>query len=237
MFEILFIKTGEKMKMVVVSDIHNDVENIIAYTDKIAGLGFDVLIAVGDFIDFNIPKGFTKEDMGNLIIEQLLVLNKPIVAIPGNFDNDLIPLFEKRGINLHGKGRVIKNVGFYGYGGAKTPFRTSLEPEEKELENGLNGAFKMLKKCDATVQITHNPPARTNLDVAYTGAHVGSEAVRKFIEKNQPTVAISAHIHEARGTDEIGKTKLINPGRFPEGYCGLITIKNKEVKVEVVNLT
>jgi len=224
------------MKVLVVGDIHNDVENIIAYSDKIMEMDFDVIIAVGDFIDFNIPKGFVKEDMGNLIIEQLSILNKPILAVPGNFDKDLIPLFEKRGINLHGKGKVIKNVGFYGYGGAKTPFTTSLEPSEEELENGLEKAFGMLKKCDATVQITHSPPARTKLDIAYTGAHVGSEAVRKFIEKNQPTAAVCAHIHEARGVDEVGKTKIINSGRFPEGYCGMITIKGKEVSVEVISL-
>jgi len=224
------------MKALVVGDIHNDVENIIAYSDKIMEMDFDVVIAVGDFIDFNIPRGFIKEDMGNLIIEQLSILNKPILAVPGNFDKDLIPLFEKRGINLHGKGKVIKNVGFYGYGGAKTPFATSLEPSEEELENGLKKAFGMLKKCDATVQVTHNPPARTKLDIVYTGAHVGSEVVRKFIEKNQPTAAVCAHIHEARGVDEVGKTKIINPGRFPEGYCGMITIKGKEASVEVISL-
>jgi hypothetical protein len=224
------------MKVLVVSDIHNDIENIMPYGDKIAEMDFDVLIAMGDFIDYNIPKGFTAEDMGMLIIEELSVFKKPILAVPGNFDKDLLPLFEKLGINLHGKGKVIKDVGFYGFGGAKTPFKTALEPSEEELEAGLNTAFKMLKKCDATVQITHNPPAGTKMDALYTGAHVGSEVVRKFIEKNQPTVAVSAHIHEARGTDVLGKTKLINSGRFPEGYCGLITIDAGKTEVEVVNL-
>jgi len=224
------------MKALVVGDIHNDVENIIAYCDKIAAMDFDVLIAMGDFIDYNLPKGFTAEDIGKLIIEELSVFKKPILAVPGNFDRDLLPLFEKLGINLHSKGVVIKDVGFYGFGGAKTPFKTSLEPDEKEVESGLEKAFGMLKKCDATVQITHNPPARTKVDALYTGAHVGSEAVRKFIEINHPTVAVSAHIHEARGVDVLGKTKLINAGRFPEGYCGLITINGKESEVEVVSL-
>jgi len=224
------------MKIAVVGDVHNDVDTIMVYCDKLAEVGFDVLIAMGDFIDYNVPKGFTKEDMGRLIIEELSVFSKPIIAVPGNFDKDLMPMFEKMGIDLHGKGKVIKGVGFYGFGGAKTPFNTPLEPSEEETEDGLKKGFGMLKKCDATIQITHNPPARTKVDALYTGAHVGSEAVRKFIEKNQPTVAVSAHIHEARGTDVLGKTKLINAGRFPEGYCGLITIKGKEAEVEVVNL-
>jgi Icc-related predicted phosphoesterase len=86
------------------------------------------------------------------------------------------------------------------------------------------------------VQVTHAPPVRTKLDVVYTGAHVGSEAVRKAIEKFKPVLAISAHIHEARGVDEIGGTKLINAGRFPEGYCGLASIENGKVEVKIVNL-
>jgi Icc-related predicted phosphoesterase len=86
------------------------------------------------------------------------------------------------------------------------------------------------------VQVTHCPPARTKVDLLYTGAHAGSETIRKFIEEKQPAVAISAHIHEARGTDELGKTKLINSGRFPEGYCGLVSIEKDEVKAKIINL-
>jgi len=163
-------------------------------------------------------------------------LNKPIVAVPGNFDSELINFFAEKGVGLHGNGKVFGEVGVYGFGGAKTPFKTSLEPTEKEIEEGLRKGYEKVKNCKIKIQITHIPPARTKLDVAYTGAHIGSEAVRKFIEENKPNVAVSAHVHEARGTDEIKKTRLINPGRFPEGYCGIITIKNSDVKVEVINL-
>ncbi len=92
-----------------------------------------------------------------------------------------------------------------------------------------------VKHVKKIVQVTHMPPFKTKLDVVYTGAHVGSEVVRKFIEEYKPLVAISAHIHEARGIDEIGKTKLINSGRFPEGYCGLVSI-NEEVNARIINL-
>jgi Icc-related predicted phosphoesterase len=49
-------------------------------------------------------------------------------------------------------------------------------------------------------------------------------------------VAISSHIHEARGVDELGNTKLINAGRFPEGYCGVVSIIGDNVKAKIVNL-
>jgi hypothetical protein len=224
------------MKVLVLSDIHNDVENLIGYVDKLALMNFDVVIAVGDFTDYNVPKGFTKLDIAKLIIEELDTLKKPILAVPGNFDMELIKFFEEENIGLHGNGKVLEGIGFYGFGGAKTPFKTPLEPSEKEIEEGLEKGYEKVKKCKVKIQVTHIPPARTKLDVAYTGAHIGSEVVRRFIEENKPDVAVSAHVHEARGTDEIKKTKLINPGRFPEGYCGIITIKNNDVRVEVINL-
>jgi Icc-related predicted phosphoesterase len=224
------------MDILVVSDIHNDVENLMNFIDKICLLKFDVIIAVGDFTDVNLPKGFRDVDIGELIIEELNTFKKPILAVPGNFDKNLIELFEKKDISLHGRGKKIENVGFYGFGGARTPYNTPLEPREEEIEEGLTKAYEEIKKCEFRVQVTHMPPARTKLDVLFTGAHVGSEVIRNFIEKMQPTVAISAHIHEARGLDELGKTKLINSGRFPEGYCGLITLEKGNVNTKIVNL-
>jgi len=224
------------MKVLVLSDIHNDVENIMNYIEKLSKMDIDIIVAIGDFIDYNVPKGFTKIDMVKLILEELSVLKKPILVVPGNFDKDLIEFFDEKKVGLHGTGRIFEDVGFYGFGGAKTPFSTPLEPSEKEIEEGLKRGFEKVKNCKVRIQITHMPPARTRLDVVYTGAHIGSEVVRKFIEENKPDVAVSAHVHEARGLDELKKTKLMNAGRFPEGHCGMITIKNGEVKAELISL-
>lgn len=224
------------MEILVIADIHNDTENIINYTDKLLLLNFDLIVAVGDFTDVNLPKGFTNIDMGELIIEELSVLKKPILAVPGNFDKDLIEFFEKKGFLLHGNGKVINGIGFYGFGGARTPFGTPLEPSEEEIEKGLKKGFEEVEKTEKKIQVTHMPPVRTKLDVIASGAHVGSEIIRKFIEEKKPVAAISAHIHEARGTDELNSTKLINSGRFPEGYCGLISIGEEKTATKIINL-
>lgn len=224
------------MNVLVISDIHNDVENMMIYIDKLALLDFDVIVLPGDFSDVNMPKGFSQIDIGRIILEEFNSLKKPILALPGNQDKDIIPMLEECGVILHGVGKIIKKVGFYGFGGAATPFGTPFEPNEREVEEGLKKAYEMVKGCKMKVQVTHNPPARTKLDTIPSGAHVGSEAVRKFIEDKQPDAAICAHIHEARGVDELGKTKMINSGRFPEGYCGLITVDNEKTTVKIVNL-
>jgi len=223
------------MEILIISDIHSDLENLMEYIDKLALLNFDVIVFPGDFSDVP-PKGFSSIDISKIIIEELKTLKKPILALPGNWDKDVIELLEKEGISLHGHGKVIENIGFYGFGGAKTPFGTLFEPSEKEIENGLKKAFKEIENTKIKVQVTHAPPFGTKLDIVYSGAHVGSEAVRKAIETYKPVLAISAHIHEARGVDELNGTKLINSGRFPEGYCGLASIKNEKVETKIINL-
>jgi len=225
------------MDIVIFSDIHNDVENLLSYFDKINELKFDVVVCPGDFTDINTPKGFTQEDIVKLIITELKGLKKPVLAVPGNVDTkNIIDILEKEGVSIHGKGRVINDYGFYGYGGAKTPFETNIEPSDEELKMGLKNSWKDVEKTKFKIQVTHNPPFGTRMDMVQSGAHVGSRVVKEFIEAHEPILAISAHIHEAKGTDQLKKTLLINSGRFPEGYFGLINIEDGSAKGRVLNL-
>ena len=227
------------MRIIAIGDVHNDIENLIQFLEKVKSLKPDVIIFSGDFVDIGIGlKGFTWNDVSTIILEELGFLNIPILAIPGNHDKDVIPILEKRSVSIHGSGRVLGDVGFYGFGGAKTPFGTPFEPEEEELEAGLRKAYEKVKNAKIKVQVTHNPPYNTKLDRITSGAHVGSKVVRKVIEELQPKAAICAHIHEARGVDTIDRTTIVNAGRFPEGYCGLINIDvpTSSVSAKIVNL-
>ena len=224
------------MRILALSDMHNDVENLMPYIEKAAELKPDVVVCPGDFTDVNLPKGFSRVEMAKLVIAELGSFGKPIMAVPGNQDKEIIGVLERGGVSIHGTGRIIDSVGFYGFGGAKTPFGTSYEPDESEIESGLEKAYEYVKQAKVKVQVTHNPPARTKLDMIPSGAHVGSETVRMFIEKNQPLVAIAAHVHESRNVDSIGSCKIINSGRFPEGYCGLVEIDDGSASVKIVSL-
>ena len=225
------------MEILAISCIHNDIENMMGLLDQVAKMKFDVVVFPGDFTDLNIPKGFTRQDVAKIIVAQLEDLGKPLVTVPGSWDKDIIDYLDRKGISVHGKGKIIDDVGFYGYGGARTPFGTPFEPLEGEIELGLMNSYNMVRDQRLKVQVTHMPPIRTKIDRIPSGAHVGSEAVRKFIEGGRPKVAISAHIHEARGTDELGDAKLVNPGRFPEGNCALVTLTEEGASVRMVNLS
>ena len=225
------------MDIIIISDIHGDVENLLVYLDKIREFRFDVVVSPGDFTDIDVPRGFTQEDVCRLILKELKSLKKPVVCVPGNVDScGVISVLEEEGVSVHGKGRIIKNLGFYGFGGAKTPFQTSIEPSEEELKLGLEKALKDIRNIKQKIQVTHNPPLETRLDVVQSGAHVGSKEVRNFIEFHGPAIAISSHIHEARGIDKLKGVFLINSGKFSEGYFGLINIEGNSVNGGVLNL-
>ncbi|MBL7169766.1 MAG: metallophosphoesterase [Candidatus Aenigmarchaeota archaeon] len=225
------------MDLLVIGDNHGDIENMISFLERLEAFKFDVIIYTGDFTDLNAPKGFTQKDITEILIEELKTLNKPILAVPGNNDtNGVLDVMEKEGISIHGKGRVMGEYGFYGFGGAKTPFATPFEPTEEELRQGLEKAYSQVVSAKHKIQITHNPPYGTYVDVIRAGVNVGSQVVRKFIEEKKPVLAVSAHIHEAKGIGKLSDTVLLNAGKFPEGYFGLVNIVGSNVKARVLNL-
>ena len=65
------------------------------------------------------------------------------------------------------------------------------------------------------------------------GRHVGSTAIRAFIEKYQPDLCITGHIHEGKGIDAIGRTKIINPGMFRQGGWVDIHINTSYIEAEL----
>ena len=228
---------SDVMDIIVISDIHGDVENLLLYLDKIKEFKFDVVVCPGDFTDVDVPKGFTQNDVARLIIKELKTLKKTLLCVPGNVDSyEIVNILEEEKVSVHGKGKVVSDIGFYGFGGAKTPFNTSIEPSEEELKIGLKNSWEDVRGAERLIQVTHNPPFNSRLDVVQSGIHVGSNVVRNFIESKNPIIAISSHIHEARGTDRLKNTFLMNSGKFSEGYFGIINIENNLVTGKVLNL-
>ncbi len=77
-----------------------------------------------------------------------------------------------------------------------------------------------------TVYVAHTPPYDTALDRMRT-KHVGSRALRKFIEQYQPLLSLHGHIHEAprlsgRYAEQLGTTWSINPGRESARFSAVV---------------
>ncbi|MDQ2998483.1 MAG: metallophosphoesterase, partial [Chloroflexota bacterium] len=68
-----------------------------------------------------------------------------------------------------------------------------------------------------TIYVCHTPPFDTPLDSMPRGRHVGSKALRAFIEQHAPPLTLHGHIHESpalsgRYAAQLGPTWSINPG-------------------------
>lgn len=84
---------------------------------------------------------------------------------------------------------------------------------KEDIEN-----LPLPKNMDKAIYVLHAPPFQTKLDVLYNGRHVGSKAIKAFIEKKQPYLTLHGHVHESPQVsgsyfEKIGRTFSINPGQ------------------------
>ena len=225
---------GNIMKILAVSDLHGKIKPLIDYLEKNR---VDLIIIAGDITNFG------PVELGEEILNEISSFNTPVLAIPGNCDPDSIyvNMDNSQAINIHARGTIMKNIGICGFGGSNpTPFDTPLEFEEIEIYDEARKAIEGINGQKITLFVTHAPPYGTKTDLLPNGSHVGSESIRKIIEEFQPTLNICGHIHEAAGTDKIGKTKIINPGELSKGHACLIHIPddldNEEVYDEIIKI-
>jgi len=105
------------------------------------------------------------------------------------------------------------------------------------IEDDLEQLARM-SEPKRTIYVLHDPPCDTNLDLLYNGQHIGSMAVRRFIERYQPPLILSGHIHEAprvsgKITGRIGETLCVNPGQT-EAILQAVTVDIPGLKVKLL---
>lgn len=72
-----------------------------------------------------------------------------------------------------------------------TPHLEQRDSIQKDLEKEI-----YTKNAKTTLYVFHAPPYNTVLDMLHSREHVGSLAVRAFIENHQPFATLHGHIHE-----------------------------------------
>ena len=207
------------LRILAVSDFHGQPHasgNMLKFLER----GYDCVLLIGDLTNFG-PMSAADD-----ILNRVKAAGVPTLAVPGNCDpKQIMELLDKYGVNLHAKCVEIGGINFVGLGGSNlTPFNTPFEMQETEIQEELE------KLACATgekmVLVTHAPPFDTTVDMTAQGTHVGSKSIRQFIEKRQPLAAICAHIHEARSTDKLGRTLIVNPGPISKGFAAEIEISS-----------
>jgi Icc-related predicted phosphoesterase len=149
-------------------------------------------------------------------------------------DSTVLTETEDRVIDL-GEGITMVS---YGYSN-RTPWNTPRELDDDELERRIDKLAAQVSRPERAVFNLHVPPARTAIDKAPAldgslkpivkgGAvvmtSVGSEGVRRVLERYHPMLGLHGHIHESRGAVRLGSTLAINPGsEYGDGHlCGAL---------------
>ena len=153
------------------------------------------------------------------VVDALSELNQKVYAHIGNMDEaEVDMMFTEMGINLNGRGVVVGDVGLFGLGGSPpTPFDTPSEFSESELLSTLKKAYEDVREAPVKILFSHPPPIDTAVDSVHSGQHVGSSAVREFLQETDCSACVCGHIHEAVGTDRIGSAIVLNPGMLSQG--------------------
>lgn len=208
-------------------DIHERVGGFNILEKEISSA--DLVVITGDLTQFG------NEEKAGKVIEVVKGINSNILAQVGNLDSlEIDAYLTREGISIHGKGRVIEGTGIFGCGGSgPTPFHTPVEFTENEIKGFLERGYMDVKDAVIKILISHPPPVNTKVDMIKSGVHVGSKAVKEFIEKYQPDLCITGHIHESVGEDSLGKTKVINPGPFFEGGYVVINVEKGKAEAEL----
>lgn len=191
----------------------------------------DILVVCGDLTNM----GSSNEV--RLFLDSYRKVIKNIYIIPGNCD--FIESFNDEYIkryNIHGKWVVYNKYVFLGIGGSPyTPFGMPFEFDDSELEEIAYRTYYNIPKelKERLIVVSHTPPKGTKVDKIYIGLHVGSDALRKFILDVKPLLVISGHIHEGKGTDELGSTIIVNPGPASRGYYAIVNIVKERINVRL----
>ncbi len=199
------------MKILVVSDIHGnhaELKKLAAETH-----GVQLMIAAGDLTHFG-----SRED-AETVLDSLDGLGLPYAAVPGNCDNEsAAAAIAERGVNIEGVEKELEGVRLFGIGGGLPgPVSTPNEISEDDISSAL----EELKGGDLLL-VSHQPPAETVADRAMKVKHVGSSALKKWIDDHTPLLTVCGHIHESHGFQEYNGSYVLNPGPFKEGRYAVV---------------
>jgi len=213
------------MKLLCITDLHGD-HDVLNYILSAAG-PVDLVLLGGDITHFGTPNA------AESLVRQVQRSGLDVLAVAGNCDSEAIDSrLVELGVSLFGRGVMREGIGFHGVS-AMPPWHGSMyELTEQQIADALEQGYGQLQARLQHVLLTHTPPRDTTLDVTRRGEHVGSTAVRRFVNHRQPSLVVCGHIHEARGVQQLGAAQMVNCGPAFQGYYALADV-NTEIHIEM----
>jgi len=196
------------LKILAFADMHGSKK---AFKDiKKKSKDVDLLVCAGDISIFERDIKKILKDFNNI--------GKPMILIAGNHESEYeLKTLCKKYENIFFLIDSGYSVGQYHFICAEG---NGFSHEDKRFEKIGKKFLKKIHKIRKSdknarfILVTHAPPHKTKLD-KIMGGYSGNKAIRRFIVKAKPHLALCGHIHEnAKKKDTIGKTRVINPGPF-----------------------
>jgi len=195
--------------------VFGDIHERISAVERIDGIGQAAgILLSGDLTNLGTRESATR------IVDAVTALNPRIYAQIGNMDTQAVDrLLTEREVNVHntvtdlGGGVGLAAVGY----STPTPFGTPSEVDDAQICQWAHDVLEAAGNFEQVILMIHTPPRGDVVDRLPSGAHVGSPGVRALIEKYQPAIVVTGHIHEAAGDERMGRSHVLNPGNFGAG--------------------
>jgi Icc-related predicted phosphoesterase len=216
------------MRLLCITDLH---ESQVALERILADTGpADLILLGGDLTNFGTPAD------AEAMIQQAEATGTKVLAVAGNCDSaEIDQRLVELEVSLAGRGVIYAGAGLHGLS-AMPPWQGNMyETTEAELARALQTGYAQIAGAGHHVVLSHPPPHGGNLDCTSSSRHVGSRALRSFIDQVQPELVVCGHIHEARGLERLGRTTVVNCGPAAAGYYALAELAevDEDPKVEL----
>jgi len=207
--------------------VHGDISALHRLLSSFAS-EVDLIVCLGDLTNEGSKR------MVQSMLKMLKKTGKKVFVVPGNMDGkETVDLIEQEGFLLDERSEFFNGFVFVGIGGAIAK-NTWYKNMVGELQ--LKKVFSELSQSkNKLVYLTHVPPFGSLLDFSRSGIHLGSKELKNAILEFSPLLALSGHVHEARGKEVIGRTVCVNPGALKDGFAAIIKI-DAGIEVEWIDL-
>ncbi len=188
-------------RILAASDIHDSKSAVEKLAKKALEKKVDIVILAGDIHSYH--------EGDENILEPLIKTKKKLLFVPGNCESHAEHEHLKKSMkSIHGYYVTYNDVGIAGIG---SPDWT-LEHDDMDFLMIKKQMEKM--KPHKKILVSHLHAAGTMAEnFGFLGGK-GDDVLRYAVEKFQPDLLISGHIHEAEGIeDKIGKTHVVQVGR------------------------
>lgn len=215
------MKRLSELSLLVCSDPHGSDEALNVLEKAISDDAFDALVMCGDFTTFGTTE-YTRKFLERFSIR--------VLAVPGNCDiPETVAVLEHFDASVHNTRVELKGRQFFGFGGSMPGGGMPFEIEEDIIERSLRSVA-----VAGGIMVTHCPAYGMN-DLTRTGHHLGSEGILRVVNEFKPVLALSGHVHEARGRVLSKDTVFVNPGSSRRGHYASIRIGDEiDVKMHDV---